>query len=383
MAWICLGVLAACALPAASATAQPRLKIESKDRTWNVTDERPRGIPIGETIEHEFLLRNDGTEPLEILGAKPKDAFLTTVLPEEKIAPGGEARLKVVLNTEGLEPSQIEAHIVVESNDPASEAKPMVLTVKAWVIPKPEVLLVVEPQERNIGVVRVGQAKTLKYTYQNAGSKEFEIYPIYFTDKRFRIVENIERGVLRPGQKEFQLEFTARPEDAGKALDAFFLVKTDSEEQSRLVCRVRGYVAPEEKKPEGVQIIPKYYAISENPLYLFTIVNNTARLVEVVAMRGEEKLGTAVVEPEHSSKLSARVASEEELKEISFQVNLDYASPEPAEPEGEEAEIAPADGGTEEGETVEGEATEDEVPEGDAPADSNGETDTEPAGEGG
>jgi hypothetical protein len=385
--WLCLGALVLHAALVTSAAAQPRLRIEATDRTWDLTKEYDKGLAVGETAEHEFILKNVGTEPLEITEAKPEEAFLTTVLPEGPIAPGEEGRLKVVMTTEGMEPSLIDTQIVVKSNDPASDERPEVLTVKALIIPKPEALFVIEPQERDIGLVRVGETKTLTYTYQNAGSEPLDIDPDFFFDKRFE-VEGIARQLLEPGPaKSFTLKFTARPEDVGKRLDAMLIVKTSAKELPRVICRVTGYVAPAERKPEGVQIIPKYLEQPNEPesrSYVFTVVNNTARTVEVVAMRGEEKLGTLVVKPQLSLGMSAKVSSADDLKDISFQVNAYYVSPEPAEPEGGATEVTPAGEGAgskaTEGTTTETETTEGE---GGAPDDSGTETETdEPAGEG-
>lgn len=379
---MCLGGLAVCAALATSAAAQPKLKIETDDQVWDLSGQYAKGLPIGETAEHEFVLKNVGTEPLEIIEATAEAAFLTTVLPGETIAPGEEGRLKVVFATEGMEPSQIETHIVVKSNDPASDQRPAVLTVKAQVIPKPEVLLVIEPQERDIGVIRPGQVMSFGYTYQNAGSEDFEIYPLYFKDKRFQVAKGIERELLKPGPvKHFQLDFTARPEDAGKKLDAIFIVKTNSKKQPRVICRVKGYVAPPEKEPEGVQIIPMFFG-GEKAQYSFRIANNTERAVEVVAARGDEEIKRVVVEAGKNVGFRTEVASEDELKEISFHVNAYYVPPEPVEPEGEgagseAAEATPTGEETGGDESTGGTAAEAETPEGGTPE----ETETRPTGE--
>jgi hypothetical protein len=364
--WICLGVLVGCALVAAGAVAQPQLKIESKESAWDLTEEFPNGIAIGTTAEHVFMLENTGTEPLQITEASPQGSFLTTVLPDEPIAPGQGAPLKVAFSTEGMEPGLIETYIVVKSNDPASETKPVVLTVKAHVIPRAETLLVVDPQERNIGAVRVGQKRRLSYKYQNAGSEEFEIFPLFFVDKRFQIITDIQREVLPPGaEKQFVLEFEPQPEDQGAELNALFIVKTGSEKQRHVICRVRGYIVPAEKKPEGVQIVPAFEA-GEQPRYVFRISNNTGHAVEVVARRGEAEIRRLVVEPDKLAAFEAPVASEDDLKEIVLDVNLLYVSPEPTAPAAAEGEPA----GT-------------EAPETKAPSEPSTETESQPPAEGG
>jgi len=380
-AWICLGALGACGMLAASAAAQPELTIEEKERIWDLAVDVPAGVAVGKTVEHEFLLLNSGTEALKITEAKAGDPYLTTQLPDEKIAPGKRGLLKAVFNAEGLEPGEIETHIVVKSTDPASATKPAVLTVKATVIPRAEALLVVKPQVRDIGLVRVGQPRSIICGYENAGSEAFEIYPLYYVDKRLRIVRDIEREVLKPGPpKEFELEFKALAEDAGREVDAVFVVKTGSEKQPRAVCRVRGYVAPAE---EGVHIVPEYR--SREGRYDFRIVNNTERAVEVVATRGETEIKRTVVQAESTQRFVSPAVTEEELKEISFQVNLDFvpAVPPPKD-EGAEEATSPEAGESTETDTPEGGASEEaDEPGDDAGAGGETETEAEPEGEGG
>lgn len=358
---------------AASAAAQPTLKIEEKEKTWDLAVDLPAGITVGKTVEHEFLLLNEGSEPLEITEAAPGAPYLTTQLPDEKIAPGKRGLLKAVFNAEGLEPGEIETHIVVKSNDPASDTKPAVLTVKATVIPRPETLLVVDPQVRDIGLVRVGRPRSIICKYENAGSEAFEVYPLHYVDKRLRIVRDIAQEVLEPGPpKEFELELEVLPEDANRPLDAVFIVKTGSETQPRVVCRVRGYVAPVE---EGVHIVPEYRVVERR--YDFRIVNNTERAVEVVATRGEMEIKRLVVQPESTQRFIVLAVSEEELKEISFQVNLDFVPPAPPEDEGGEETTTPEEGESTETETPEGGAT------GEGGASGEGDASEEPGEPGG
>jgi hypothetical protein len=115
--------------------------------------------------------------------------------------------------------------------------------------------------------------------------------------------------------------------------------------------------------------------------YDFRIVNNTERVVEVVAMRGETEIRRIVVRAESTQRFIAPTVSEEELKDISFRVNLDFVPPAPPEPEVEEEETAPAEGESTETETPEGGATgegESETPEGGAE-----EEPSEPGGDAG
>jgi len=369
--WVWISALAVCVFAAASAQAQPKLRVLDEERVWDLTNEKSIGVPIGETVEHEFVLKNEGTEPLEITEASAAESFLTAELPSEPIPPGEDGQLKVAFCTEGMEPSWIETHITLRAKGVAT---PTILTVKAHVIPKPETLLVVMPQERSVGLVRPGNPATLRYRCENAGSTDLELkalktrYP--WIDERFEVVEDAGPTVLKPGdKKEFELKFTPRPDDAGREIDTFFTVQTDSVEQPHVVCRVRGYVAPPE---EGVQIVPRFVPGAE-PRYFFHIANYTEHAAEVVALRAGAEIRNVTVEPGGSTFFEENVDSADALNEISFQIKLLYASATPEGEVSEEAvdEVPIPEEATETETPAEGEATEPSVEAEGEPAESS------------
>jgi hypothetical protein len=377
---VVVGLLAACALLYAGEegeqpAAQPKLAISPTEKTWDLIDEKPDGVQIGEVCEHEFVVTNDGTAPLKLTEAKALDAFVEVTLPEAEIAPGATGAIKVVLNTVGLGPSQLASHVIVKSNDPDSARRPLVLTVKARLVPEPDALLVVSPQVYDFGVLRVGDSKTIPYRYQNAGSRVFSVRAISVIDrKRFTVVKNIDSGSLAPGVgKDFTLTFTPLPEDAGQRLDLTFPISTDSEEFPGVLCRVQGYV----EKTEGVQIVPIYVG-AQPPSFSFRIVNGTTRTVQVIGTRGEAEFGSVVVEASGKKEMRVVVSAEADLKEISFKIVPDYVAPEPVTPEtGEVTEGAT----TEEGGT--GETTETGPADSGTTDDSGSSTETETTGDGG
>ncbi len=371
--WVRISVLAVCVFVAASAQAQPRLRVLDKERVWDLTNERPLGVRIGKMVEHEFVLRNEGDEPLEIIEASAAESFLTVELPSEPIPPGTDSRLRVAFCTEGMEPSRIETHITVKAKGIET---PTVLTVRAQVIPRPETLLLVSQQERSVGLVRPGSAATLRYQCENAGSTDLELRPLKYPgmDDRFEVVEDAGPTVLKMGgKKEFELKFTPRPGNAGREIDTYFSVRTDSDEQPHVVCRVRGYVALPERKPEGVQIVPRFVPGAE-PRYFFRIANHTEQAAEVVASRAGAEIRNVTVEAGENTFFDEDVDSADALNEISFQIKLLHISTVP-EAEGEVSEetvdeVPVPEDGTEAETPAEGEATEPTVEAEGEPADS-------------
>jgi hypothetical protein len=340
---ICLGAMALGAFVAAGAWAQePRLDIPAEQRTWDLGAEYPTGLPADRTAKHTFTLMNTGTETAEIGEVTSAQPFLAIEVPKHEVEPGGEAPITVTVNASAMEPSQFEAYIEVAWNNPAPSPKPLVLTVKGRVIPEPETLFLLTPRERNIGAMYVGESRDVSFTYENAGTTDFDVYPVILLgDTRFSVKENIVLGPCpraKPGT--FTLTYTPQEGDGGKEINAIFVVKTTAPGQEAVVCRVRGYVI---ERPEGVQVISQFTperknrdgTMSSPPKASFRVVNNTDRAIEVVTLRGDEEVERVTVSSFGNYWYFPKppVASEDEFKEFSFRITPYAAEPAPAQPE--------------------------------------------------
>src|SRR5436189_5026887 len=88
-------------------------------------------VLVGESLQHDFVLKNDGTEPLRILAVSLTNGLQLNKAPAV-IAPGSQTLLSVRLKaSEATGP--FEGKIRLELNDPESPA--CVLRVSAEVTP--------------------------------------------------------------------------------------------------------------------------------------------------------------------------------------------------------------------------------------------------------
>ena len=74
-------------------------------------------LESSETVEHTFILRNEGDLDLEITRVKPACGCTAANLSEKIIHPGGEAQIRTRLSLRGRRGRQRKS-ITVESNDP-------------------------------------------------------------------------------------------------------------------------------------------------------------------------------------------------------------------------------------------------------------------------
>ncbi len=354
---------AAMASVSLSTIAAPRIEVDTIE--WDVGE-----VEQGESEEREFVVTNAGDEVLKIKNIESDCPCITFPSIDKEIEPGKSGKVRVVFNATGLAPMKFQKYVYITSNDPKTTGRGTVLTVKGRVTPVPEPKLWIEEWKRDIGVVRQGERKVLEYDYENKGSAELEVEPLFFLDEeQFELVEDISEKKLKRGQHgKFKIAFNA--EKLGR-VDAFFLVKWKNPEtpdtKKLTKCKIEGYVIEKEK---GISISepmlkPKAEGEPETKVseYLFNITNHNPYSVEVAMIQGDVEGEKVVIESGKSSELTAEVSDESALKSISFKVNILLSSEEPEEPVEEKAEPE-----AEKPETTEGELTTEKEKEGEREA---------------
>lgn len=80
-----------------------------------------------QTVNHDFVIVNKGTAPLEISQARPSCGCTVANISEKTVPPGGESRITAQLNLAGRVGQQHKT-ITVESNDPKQPQLTLTLT---------------------------------------------------------------------------------------------------------------------------------------------------------------------------------------------------------------------------------------------------------------
>lgn len=114
-------------LPSAVAADAPKAAIPEAEFTF-------KRVISGSVIEHDFVVKNEGSAPLRILNVKMTPPLLVTRMPRE-IAPGGEGTIHFKLDTASLA-GQFRGAMLVVLNDP--DLREASLTFEGQVVPAVE-----------------------------------------------------------------------------------------------------------------------------------------------------------------------------------------------------------------------------------------------------
>ena len=85
-----------------------------------------------EEFDHQFVIRNEGTAPLELRQGPSECKCTVSELPKEPVPPGGGAEIRVTFTEaakkDTLKPGPFEEGIYVVTNDPEHEAIELKIT---------------------------------------------------------------------------------------------------------------------------------------------------------------------------------------------------------------------------------------------------------------
>jgi hypothetical protein len=188
-------------------------------------------VMAGEEVRHDFVLRNKGSSPLDILEVKA-DCGCTTASYSKQIAAGSEGKITIQLDTRGYGGQHITKSMVVRTNDKKKSEFDLVLVGDI----KP--VADINPTEATL-TGNVGQK--IKQTVMIVPTSE----------NRFKIVEvKAEKGdnihydlieINQPDGIKYQLTIYNMKKEKGWYIDNIYL-KTSSTISPVLKVRVLGFI---------------------------------------------------------------------------------------------------------------------------------------------
>ena len=195
-------------------------------------------VQPGPTIRHDFVIRNEGTAPLELVGAVPSCECTVTEF-DRIIPPGGTGKVSASLDTRVLTgPSK--GVIEVTTNDLAN----LTLTLTTQV--NVHHLLLARPGYARWNMVQGEKEGTIGQTMWSQDGKEFEVLEVVapgFIRTGFRPAQEAE---LRPGVdgSQWRLELTVDSWAPTGPIAGFVEVKTNHPAQPVMRLPVSGFVRP-------------------------------------------------------------------------------------------------------------------------------------------
>jgi hypothetical protein len=175
----------------------------------------------GTVLEHDFVLKNEGGLPLRILRVQMASPLIVTAMPAS-VAPGAEAKIRVRLDTAGLQ-GPFPGEIQVLLNDPMLPVAD--LSFEGQIVPPVEFL---PARAFFIGAHR-GEARQASIDIINHESEPFRIEDVRHAADRFTtLLETVEEG------RRYRLTLLLKPDGpAGRHSDNIVL-KTSSRSQPRI-----------------------------------------------------------------------------------------------------------------------------------------------------
>jgi hypothetical protein len=196
-------------------------------------------VPVGEKIVHDFVVRNEGTEPLEITSVRPA-CGCTVAEFDRTIGPGGSGKIHAVLDTSTFA-GPIAKNISVFTSDAKNPR--LDLTIKAKVEPyvfiQPGYARFVQPQLSDPGVV---EERLWTKSFDNLQILGIESPYPFLAVTHEPLVEDLSEGGTGPQHRiEITLDYTKAPVGA---LADYVVVTTNHPKQPEVRIPVSGFVRP-------------------------------------------------------------------------------------------------------------------------------------------
>ncbi len=281
----------------------PPPKLEIPEMTFDAGD-----VVKGVAIEHEFILNNKGTGPLQILRVQPTCGCTVTKY-DNPIEAGKSGKIFASVKTEGFS-GPISKTINVQTND--AELGTFALTIKANV----KTLLSVKPQDRlSLGLVYVGSDIEKEFDITSEDGQPFDVTQITGSDEK--IMYNL---IPAPDKKSAKFKVTIPADYPVGPIQSNFTLKTTHPKVETLNISLFGTMR------EPLSVFPQ--RVTFNGLSLDFIKNNkeSAELTKVVTVRFETDASLEVTKVK-STLPYIDVTSEETQPKQAFSIKV-HLNPE-------------------------------------------------------
>lgn len=196
-------------------------------------------VPKGDQADAEFVIRNEGTAPLEITEVRPA-CGCTVARYDKLIAPGAEGKISATLDTTNLYGANSKT-VTVFTND--AENPSLVLTIKSDV--KPYINAV--PGYARFNVVRLEEEGIVTQTLWPEDGSDFNIVsveaPYGFMKTAFRLAKDEEKDENGKG-RQWLVDLKLAPDAPVGALTKHLVITTDHPKQKTVKIPVSGFVRP-------------------------------------------------------------------------------------------------------------------------------------------
>lgn len=182
----------------------------------------------GKKVDHIFVFRNKGTDPLTIGKLKTSCGCTAATVSAKTIPPGKTGEISVSFNSTSFS-GNISKTVTVESNDPQSPAT--TLTLKGNVTEE----LSLTPRQLSLGNVKPDAKKEITVIFTNRSNR-----PVTLTSVKAGIPQvsvRTKKTVIKPGETS-ELVVTVLPRAEDRYISGYINILTDFPSKSEMVIPV-------------------------------------------------------------------------------------------------------------------------------------------------
>lgn len=191
-------------------------------------------VTQGEKVDHLFVIKNRGDEPLSINQIRSSCGCTAATLSAKTLPPGKSGEVKVTFDSTNFS-GQVTKTVNLDSNDPRNPST--VLTLQG----KVSEIIAAVPNPINLGSLKAGSRKEVVLKLENRGSKPFTVTSVH--SPIAAIVGTVREGKVNPG-KSGEVAVTVTVPREGRFLSGYLTIQTDSLLKRELVVPVYATITP-------------------------------------------------------------------------------------------------------------------------------------------
>lgn len=196
----------------------------------------------GKAIEHDFIVRNSGNEPLTLeMKSCESCNGLKVTLPVGPVEPGKADKIHVRIPTYNMR-GNLKKGIEVITNDP--DKKNVTLIVQAFI----QEVLSIKPEYICLGRVKAGSKYQKAITVENSGKDPVSIYDIELSPPDHLSLSPNDKMVIKPGEKKTLLLTINSGKEPG-VIEGSIFFRTDLKQLPQKLIPVQVEVTKDIKKP--------------------------------------------------------------------------------------------------------------------------------------
>ncbi len=206
-----------------NALAAPHISVEQP--TYNFGT-----LPQGKKLDHTFIIKNRGDEPLTISHVRPACGCTAANASSPIIPAGKTSEIKVTFDSANFF-GNVSKTIAVETNDLTTPVYTLTLTGTI------SEELTVKPKQLNLGQLKANIVKTQTLTIDNRSTRTVKLTSL--KTPMPQVTLKVDKNQIKPGESAL-LSVTVAPRSDDRMLSGYITITTDNPTKQEILVPVYG-----------------------------------------------------------------------------------------------------------------------------------------------